>query len=151
MIANLTFSKTGLLLFTSSTPTMTWAVDDKAWGPPEALSSVAVTLRTYSTPWRRGGGLERKRIKPTTKHKDDSGKHAPSASVDIAVTFSSLCSTFMFEMKRNYLRVSFSSALKPESVSVCVCTKASVTCNGMFPAPCGSCVSGLFTDTIFVL
>ncbi|TNN58399.1 hypothetical protein EYF80_031410 [Liparis tanakae] len=31
---------------------MTRAVEDKACDPPEALSSAAVTLRTYSTPWR---------------------------------------------------------------------------------------------------
>lgn len=67
---------------------MTWAVDDKAWGPPEALSSVAVTLRTYSTPWRWGGGLERRRIKPSTKNKKMEKKtvvntHSQSAVTDI--------------------------------------------------------------------
>lgn len=38
-----TFWKTGLLLLTSSTFTTTWAVLVREWGPPEALSSVAVT------------------------------------------------------------------------------------------------------------
>lgn len=43
---------------------MTKAVLESERGPPEMLSSVAVTLSTYSGPWSFGGGLERRRIKP---------------------------------------------------------------------------------------
>lgn len=59
-----TSSNTGLLLFTSSTPTMTRAVEESGWGPPDVLSSVAVTFRTYSRPWSFGKGVERRRINP---------------------------------------------------------------------------------------
>lgn len=45
-----TASNTGLLLLTSSTPTMTRAEEDRGCGPPDALSSVAVTFKTYSRP-----------------------------------------------------------------------------------------------------
>lgn len=62
--STVTFWNTGLLLLTSSTCTITKAVLESARGPPEMLSSVAVTLRTYSGPWSFGGGLERRRIKP---------------------------------------------------------------------------------------
>jgi len=128
MTVGVTFSKTGLLLFTSSTPTTTWAVEDNAWGPPEALSSVAVTLRTYSTPWSRGGGLERKRIKPAAKQKE---WHWLARSVSCLSYESqylpSIRSTFKLDMKRihPHIEVSFSSALKPKVVSVCVYAKAS--------------------------
>lgn len=59
-----TFWKTGLLLLTSSIFTITWAVLVREWGPPEALSSVAVTLSTYSVPCSFGNGLERSLISP---------------------------------------------------------------------------------------
>lgn len=81
----LTFSKTGLLLLTSSTPTMTCAVEDRGWGPPEALSSTAVMLSTYSTPWRWGGGLERNRIKPADKWDRSVGSSGWTISRDTSV------------------------------------------------------------------
>lgn len=59
-----TFWKTGLLLLTSSIFTTTWAVLVRGWGPPEALSSVAVTFRTYSVPWSSGNGLARSLTSP---------------------------------------------------------------------------------------
>lgn len=84
-LRRLTFSKTGLLLLTSSTPTMTCAVEDRAWGPPEALSSTAVMLSTYSTPWRWGGGLERSRIKPADKGTRSIGSGGCTISRDASV------------------------------------------------------------------
>lgn len=84
-LSRLTFSKTGLLLLTSSTPTITCAVEDRAWGPPEALSSAAVMLRTYSTPWRWGGGLERSRIKPADKRDRSIGSGGWTISRDTSV------------------------------------------------------------------
>lgn len=60
--------KTGLLLLTSSTPTMTPAVDESDCGPPDELSSVAVTFRKYSRPWSFGRGSERRRINPGKKN-----------------------------------------------------------------------------------
>lgn len=59
-----TFWKTGLLLLTSSIFTTTWAVLVRGWGPPEALSSVAVTFRTYSVPCSWGNGLARSLTSP---------------------------------------------------------------------------------------
>lgn len=59
-----TFWKTGLLLLTSSIFTTTWAVLVRGWGPPEALSSVAVTFRTYSVPCSSGNGLARSLTSP---------------------------------------------------------------------------------------
>lgn len=61
----LTASNIGLLLLTSSTPTMTRAVETRGCGPPDVLSSVAVTFKTYSRPWSLGRGEERRRINPT--------------------------------------------------------------------------------------
>lgn len=60
--------KTGLLLLMSLIPTMTWVELLRGYGPPDALSSVAVMLRTYCGPLNLGGGLRLSLMIPTNKH-----------------------------------------------------------------------------------
>lgn len=60
----LTSWNTGLLLLMSLIPTMTWAELLSGYGPPDALSSVAVMVRTYCGPVSLGGGLLRSLMMP---------------------------------------------------------------------------------------
>lgn len=61
---HLTSLKTGLLLFTSLTPTITSAKLLRGVGPPETLSSMAVMFRAYCGPLRLGSGLRRSLMIP---------------------------------------------------------------------------------------
>lgn len=61
---HLTSLKTGLLLFTSLTPTITSAKLLRGVGPPETLSSMAVMFSTYRGPFRLGSGLRRSLMIP---------------------------------------------------------------------------------------
>lgn len=61
---HLTSLKTGLLLLMSLTPTITSAKLLRGVGPPEALSSIAVTFRVYCGPFRLGGGFLRSLMIP---------------------------------------------------------------------------------------
>lgn len=78
ILFNLTSSNTGLLLLMSLMPTMTWAELLRGSGPPAALSSVAVTLRTYWGPRSLGGGLRRSLMMPVNNSiKHFSSSHCP--------------------------------------------------------------------------
>lgn len=61
---HLTSLKTGLLLFTSLTLTITSAKLLRGVGPPDTLSSMAVMFRMYCGPLRRGSGLRRSLMIP---------------------------------------------------------------------------------------
>lgn len=71
---SVTSGKTGLLLLMSLIPTTTWAELLSGSGPPDALSSVAVMLRTYWGPLSLGGGLLLSWMMPTHKEQR-SGPH----------------------------------------------------------------------------
>lgn len=70
---------------------MTRAVEESGCGPPDALSSVAVTFRTYSRPWSFGRGVERRRINPAKKKEQRPIKlqvtKEPASALHFAVTF----------------------------------------------------------------